>query len=328
MPIDRGYDAAMIARPTRADWLLLLALGFMWGTSYVFIRLGVETLGTFTLIAARLGIGLALLVTVVVLAKEPLPRSPRIYGHLIVMACVNIVVPFALITTAERSVDSNLAAIINGSVPLFVIFFAALFLHDEPLTVNRLGGLVIGYLGVIILVSKSLLGGGGTESSVSAELALVGSAIAYGAGAVYARRNVRGLRPMIPALFQVGFAFVIVAVIALVAENPIGQSWTGNAIFAVVWLGLLGSGFAYLANFRLLSRIGATRTSLVAYLLPVVGIISGALMFNEQVDGRLIAGTILILAGVALVNSHRGQRRLFGRAAPSAETPPTTTRQV
>jgi drug/metabolite transporter (DMT)-like permease len=318
----------MIARPTRADWLLLLALGFMWGTSYVFIRLGVETLGTFTLIAARLGIGLALLVTVVFIAKEPLPRSPRVYGHLVVMACVNIVLPFALITTAERSVDSNLAAIINGSVPLFVIFFAALFLHDEPLTVNRLGGLVIGYFGVIILVSKSLFGGGSTESSISAELALVGSAIAYGAGAVYARRNVRGLRPMIPALFQVGFAFVIVAVIALVTESPfVGWEASGdslvpglpNAIFAVVWLGLLGSGFAYLVNFRLLSRIGATRTSLVAYLLPVVGIISGALMFNEQVDGRLIAGTILILAGVALVNSHRGQRRLFGRAAPSTE---------
>ncbi|HXI46295.1 MAG TPA: DMT family transporter, partial [Candidatus Acidoferrales bacterium] len=269
----------MIARPTRTDWLTLLALGFMWGTSYVFIRLGVETLGTFTLIAARLGIGLALLATVVFLAKEPLPRSPRIYGHLVVMACINIVVPFALITTAERSVDSNLAAIINGSVPLFVIFFAALFLHDEPLTVNRLGGLVIGYLGVIILVSKSLLGGS-TESSITAELALVGSAIAYGAGAVYARRNVRGLRPMIPALFQVGFAFVIVAVIAFATEQPFA-GWTAsssaplipgvpNAIVAVVWLGLLGSGFAYLANFRLLSRIGATRTSLVAYLLPVV----------------------------------------------------------
>jgi drug/metabolite transporter (DMT)-like permease len=311
----------MIARPTRGDWLTLLALGFMWGTSYVFIRLGVETLGTFTLIAARLGIGLALLATVVVLAREPLPRDPRTYGHLVVMAVINIVLPFALITTAERSVDSNLAAIINGTVPLFVIFFAALFLHDEPLTVNRLVGLVVGYLGVMVLVSKTLLGGG-TPSSISGELALVASAVCYGAGAVYARRNVRGLRPMIPALFQVGFAFVIVAVIALATEQPFGPGWTGGAILAVVWLGLLGSGFAYLANFRLLSRIGATRASLVAYLLPVVGIIAGALVFAEQVDPRLIAGTILILAGVALVNSHRGERRLFGRAAPATSSAP------
>src|SRR5437016_2116568 len=130
MPRPGGrYHAGMIARPTRADWLTLIALGFMWGTSYVFIRIGVETLGTFTLIAARLGIGFALLATVVVLAREPLPRDPRTYGHLVVMAVINIVLPFALITTAERSVDSNLAAIVNGSVPLFVILFAALFLH-------------------------------------------------------------------------------------------------------------------------------------------------------------------------------------------------------
>ena len=307
----------MIARPTRADWATLLALGLMWGTSYVFIKLGVETLGTFTLIAGRLGIGLALLATVVVLAREPLPRSARTYGHLVVMAVINIVLPFTLITTAERSVDSNLAAILNGTVPLFAIVFAALFLHDEPMTVNRLGGLIVGYLGVIVLVSKSLLSGG-AGSSIEGELALVGSAVCYGAGAVYARRNVRGLRPMIPALLQVGFAFVIVATIALVTE-PVGSGWTGNAIIAVVWLGLLGSGFAYLANFRLLSRIGATRTSLVAYLLPVVGIVSGALMFGEQVDVRLVAGTALVLAGVALVNSHRGERRLFGRAAPASD---------
>src|SRR5919112_4117248 len=115
----------MIARPTRTDWLLLLALGIMWGTSYAFIKLGVQTLPTFTLIATRLAIGLALLVSVVLIAREPLPREPRIYGHLVVMSVVNIVLPFALITTAEKSVDSNLAAIINGTVPLGVIVLAA-----------------------------------------------------------------------------------------------------------------------------------------------------------------------------------------------------------
>jgi drug/metabolite transporter (DMT)-like permease len=307
----------MLARPARSDWLLLLALGFMWGTSYVFIRRGVETLPTFTLIAARLGIGLLLLASVVRLAREPLPRSPRIYGHLVVMAVVNIVLPFALITTAERSVDSNLAAILNGSVPLVVIVLAALVLHDEPLTVNRLAGLLVGYLGVVVLVSHDLFAATG-QSSLEGELALIGSTICYGAGAVYARHTMRGLRPMIPALFQVGFAFVISSLVALLAEDAPAVAWTANAVIAVVWLGVLGSGLAYLVNFRLLARIGATRTSLVAYLLPVVGIISGALMFNEQVDARVIGGTVLILAGVALVNSRYGQRRLFGRTPPPA----------
>ena len=306
----------MIARPTRSDWLLLLALGFMWGTSYVFIKLGVQTLPTFTLIAARLGIGLALLATVVAVAGERLPREPRIYGHLVVMSVVNIVLPFALITTAERSVDSALAAVLNGAVPLFVIVLAAFFLHDEPLTVNRLVGLGIGYLGVIVLVSRSL---GATGSTLTGELALVLSTVSYGAGAVYARRNMRGIPPMIPALFQVGFAFVIVSVIALLTEQPWNVSWSRDAIIAVVWLGILGSGLAYLANFRLLARVGATRTSLVAYLLPIVGIVSGALMFGEVIDVRIGIGTFLIIAGIALVNSRFGQRRLFGRTPPTTE---------
>lgn len=308
----------MIQRPTRTDWLTLLALGFMWGTSYVFIKLGVQTLPTFTLIAARLGIGLALLATVVFIAREPLPRSPRIYGHLVVMAVINIVLPFALITTAERSVDSALAAILNGALPLFVIVLAAVFLHDEPLTVNRLAGLLIGYVGVIVLVSRSL---GLGSSSLAGELELVASTACYGAGAVYARRNMRGIRPMIPALFQVGFAFVIVLVIALFTEQPWDVRWSPDAILAVVWLGILGSGFAYLANFRLLSRIGATRTSLVAYLLPIVGIVAGALAFQEVVDLRLLAGAALVIAGVALVNSRFGQRRLFGGTPPAAAAP-------
>ncbi len=308
----------MIARPTRLDWLLLLLLGSMWGTSYVFIKIGVETLPTFTLIAARLGIGLTILATVVVVAREPLPRNPRIYGHLVVMSIINIVLPFYLITTAERSVDSALAAILNGAVPLFVIVIASLFLDDEPITVNRLVGLIVGYGGVIVLVSRSL-GGSAGESSFVGELALIGSTLSYAIGAVYSRRNVRGLRPMIPALFQVGFAFVIVSVIAFLFEDPFAVSWSGSAIGAVVWLGVLGSGFAYLVMFRLLARLGATRTSLVAYILPVVGIAAGALVFQETVDARVLFGTALVIAGVALVNSRFGQRRLFGRGAPPAQ---------
>ena len=305
----------MIARPARSDWLLLLLLGLMWGTSYAFIKLGVQSLPTFTLIATRLGIGLALLATVVAIAREPLPRDLRTYGHLLVMAVINIVIPFTLITTAERSVDSAVAAILNGAVPLVVIVVAALFLHDEPMTVNRVVGLVVGYAGVIVLVSRGLTSLA-TPGSVTGELALIGSTIAYGVGAVYSRRNTRGLRPMIPALFQVGFAFAIMSALAMLFEAPFAVQWNTDALIAVLWLGLLGSGVAYILNFRLLGRIGATRTSLRAYLLPIVGIVTGALMFGEQIDARVILGTGLVIAGVALVNSRYGQRRLFGRTPP------------
>lgn len=308
----------MIARPTRGDWALLLILGLMWGTSYAFIKLGVENgLPTFTLIATRLLIGLVLLAAVVFLAREPLPRSPRIYAHLFAMSLINIVLPFFLITTAERSVDSAIAAVINGAVPLFVILLAALTFHDEPITVNRLAGLVVGYIGVIVIVSPGLASTTGSE--LNGELALLGSTISYAFGAVYARRTIRGLRPMIPAVFQVFFSFLVVAVLAVLTEKPFETQWNGNAILAILWLGVFGSGFAYLANFRLLSRIGATRTSQLAYLLPAVGIATGAIMLNEQVDPIVLAGTALVLSGIALVNSRRGERRIFGRSPAKPE---------
>ena len=303
----------MADRGSRFDWLVFLALGGFWGSSYLFIKFGVETLTPFVLIALRLGIGLTLLVAVVAYAREPLPRSPRIYGHLVVMSIINIVLPFWLITTAEQSVDSSLASILNSTVPLFVILIAAGFLHDEPITVNRLVGLVVGFGGVVLLTGGNIAVGGETFGT----LALVGSSIAYAVGSVYARRNVRGLRPMIPALFQVGFAFVFSTILAFVFEDPLSIQLTTQAVGSVVWLGLVGSGLAYLAFFRLLGRWGPTRTSLVAYLLPIWGIALGALFAAEVVDVRVLLGTGLVLTGVALVNSRYGGRRLFGRAAPT-----------
>ncbi|HEX8025255.1 MAG TPA: DMT family transporter [Candidatus Limnocylindrales bacterium] len=308
----------MIARPTRQDWVLLLVLGVMWGTSYVWIKVAVDNgLSTFTLIAGRLGIGLALLAAVAASRRIELPRNPRIYGHLLVMAVINIVIPFTLITTAERQVNSNIAAIINGSVPLFVVVIAAWFLHDEPLTLNRLAGIAVGYVGVVVLVAPGLLSAGG-GSSLTGELALVGSTLAYAFGGVYSRANMRGVPPLVPALFQVGFAFAIITAIAFATEQPLAQPWPAQTIFAVAWLGILGSGLAYILNFRLLARIGAGGTAVLAYLLPIVGIVSGFFVRGEAVDLTLAIGTLLILGGIGLTTSKRGQRTIFGRAAAQA----------
>ena len=305
----------MSARSARIDWLLFILLGFMWGSSYLFIKIGVDQgLPPFTLITLRLAIGFALLASVVAYAREPLPREARMYGHLFVMGVVNIAVPFALITFAEQAVDSSLASVINSAVPLFVIVVAAIFLKGETITVNRVVGLAIGFVGVAILVGFDIQDLG--SANALGELALVGSTISYACGAVYTKAHIHGLRPMIPAVFQVGFALVIVTVLAFVFERPLGVSFTPESIVAVVWLGLLGSGLAYLVFFRILGRWGATRTSLVAYLLPVYGIALGALVLREPIAASTLVGAGLVIGGIAVVNSRYGARPLFaGRNA-------------
>jgi drug/metabolite transporter (DMT)-like permease len=302
----------MTQRGSLADWSLFILLGFMWGSSYLFIKIGVDAgLTPFTLIATRLLFGFLLLAAVVAIAREALPRQLGTYGHLFVMAILSVALPFTLITWAEQSVDSTLAATLNSSVPLFVIPIAALMLVDEKVTTNKLIGVSVGFIGVAILVGFDAGVLAGTD--VLAALALIGSSISYAAGGVYARRFVHGLRPMIPAMVQVGLALLMTAVQALVFESPITFPARFDAIFAVVWLGVLGSGLAYLVFFRLLGAWGATRTSLVAYLLPVYGIVLGAAVLSEPIDTRLVLGTLLVIAGIALVNLRGRWLPAFGR---------------
>lgn len=303
----------MSERGSRADWLVFLGLGFIWGSSYLFIKLAVDDFGTATLVALRLVIGAVLLWAVVLVARQTLPRERRMYGHLIVMAVINIMIPFLLITWAEQSVESSLAAILTSPVPLFAIVLSSLFLPDEPIRVNGLLGLLVGFVGVILVVSPGLTGAG---SSVGGQLALLGAAFSYACGAVYARRNVRGLAPMVPAVFQVTFAAIMASTLALLLEHPWTATPDAQAIFSIVWLGILGSGVAYLFVFRLFKNWGATRTTLVAYEIPVWGIVLGFLVLGEPVGAQLIAGTALIITGVALVNARFGRRRLFGRVPP------------
>ncbi len=245
---------------TRLDWLLFVLLGFFWGSSYLFIKIGVDAgLEPFTLVSLRLLVRAGAARDVVAVARESLPREPRMYGHLAVMGLFSVALPFGLITWAEQSVDSSLAAVLTGAVPLFVIPFAALFLPAERITLKAVAGIAIGLVGVAVVVGFDPASLAGNE--LIAEIALIGAAASYAVGGVYARRNAHGLRPMIPALFQVAFALVMMSIPALIIERPWERGIAPEALFAVVWLGLLGSGAAYLIFFRILGRWGATRTS-------------------------------------------------------------------
>jgi drug/metabolite transporter (DMT)-like permease len=306
----------MNRRTTPIEWLVFLALGAAWGSSYLFIKIGVETLTPFTLVAGRLAIGAAVLALVMRFARQPLPRQQSVYWHLAVVALLGIVIPFSLISWGEQTIDSGLAAILNGTVPLFAIVLAALVLADEPITVNRLAGLVVGFAGVVLLTAPGLRDGFG--GSLPGQLALIGASISYGAAGVYARRTVRGVPALTSAFLEVGIAFVITVVLAAAFGGPWATRVDGGTVLSVAWLGLIGSGLAFLAFFYLLDRWGATRTALVAYLLPVVGIVLGVLVLQESVTLPMLGGTALIIGGIALANSRFGHRRLAGRRAVEA----------
>jgi len=295
-------------------WALFIGLGFFWGSSYFWIKVALDTVPPLTLIAGRLVLASLFLWTVVLITREPLPRSSRQYAHLFVMAIVNIVVPFVLIAVGEQSIDSALASILNATVPLFVIILAPMFLPDEGITWPRVAGLAVGFAGVILLIAPDLVNV--RDADPTGELLLLGSSLCYAIGNVYAKRNVKGLAPRIPALFQVFLATLVVVPAALLVDRPFASVQPApEAVIAIVWLGIVGSGLAYLCYFTILANWGATRTSLVAYLLPVVGIFLGAVVLGDPVTINRVAGTALVIAGIALVNSGPAVRRRLDRRA-------------
>jgi drug/metabolite transporter (DMT)-like permease len=288
----------------RFNWLLFLALSFMWGSSYLFIKIGVDAgLQPITLVMFRLLMSAAFLALVVVAARDSLPRSVRSWFHLTVIGFTGVVLPFVLITIAEQSVDSALAAILVAPVPLLVIPIAALVLPDEPVTATKVVGVLVGFVGVAILVGfdPAQLG----TSDLAAELLLLGAAVSYAFNGVYARRWVKGSTPRATSFAQVFAALVMVSVLAFVFEQPFSSPVTFDAVLAVAWLGIIGSGAAFVVFFRLLGAWGAGRTSTVAYLMPVVGIVLGALVLSEPISTDRVVGTALVIGGIALVNMKR-----------------------
>ena len=295
------------SRTTRSGGSYPVLLGLIalaWGSSYLFIKIGVETLPPLSLVFMRLLVGLAILGAVVVVTRTPLPRDPRTLGHLAILGAVNIAIPFWLIGWAEQHISSGLAGILQSAAPFFTLVLAASFVHDEHITRDRVAGMAIGFLGILVLSAPNLaeVGTAAGAQRLLGELGVVLASLAYATGNTYARRTLRETRPLVLATGQVGWALAMVVALAFLVDGGITLPSVPEAWFAVGWLGSVGTGFAYVIFFRLLTGWGPTRASLVAYLLPVVAVVLGVVVLGETVDATFIAGAVLIVAGIWVVN--------------------------
>jgi drug/metabolite transporter (DMT)-like permease len=297
-------DGSQRARAGGSYPVLLGLLALMWGSSYLFIKIGVETLPPLSLVSLRLLVGLAILVVAVVVTRTPLPRDRRTLGHLAILGAVNIAIPFWLIGWAEQHISSGLAGILQSTAPFFTLVLAASFVHDEHITRGRVAGIAIGFLGILVLSARNLadVGTAAGAQRLLGELAVVLASLAYAAGNTYARRALREARPLVLATGQVGWALAMVVALAFLVDGGITLPTVPEAAFAVGWLGAVGTGFAYVVFFRLLTGWGPTRASLVAYLLPVVAVVLGVAVLGETVDATFLAGAVLIVGGIWVLN--------------------------
>ena len=277
------------------DLACLLLLATLWGGSYSFIKLGVETIPPITLIAARTLIAGALLLVVIRLRGLTLPRDPVIWRRFLIQACLNSAVPFTLIAWAETSVDAGLATILNAGSPIFAFLLSLLLFRAEAAAGRKLLGVAAGMFGVCLIIGVEALSGFGRE--LWAQLALVAAAACYGGAALFGR-NFKGLDPIMPAAGSLICGAAILLPLSLLVDRPWMLTPSATSIQALLALSLFSTALAFILYFRLIDRLGTVGATSVAYLRVPTGVAIGVLVLGERLSPTAWAGLALVIVGV------------------------------
>lgn len=286
----------MPARSAR-DWVLLIALSAMWGSAFLFIKLGVASVPPTTLVAARIVLGALILLVAMRWRGLSLPRLGRAWWPYVVLAVVGNSAPFFLISWGQQTVDSALAGILMAIMPLTTLLLAHFFVAGERMTAWRSGGFVVGFCGILVLMGPSAMAGLG--GNLLAELAVLGGALCYAANSVFARRAIKtDFLVASTAVMLVGSAIMLP--LSLWIDQPWTLTPTAGSVAAIVWLGIGPTALATILYFTLIASAGPTFMALVNYLSPVVALAAGVGLLGEQPGPSAYAGLGLILLGIAV----------------------------
>jgi drug/metabolite transporter (DMT)-like permease len=295
----------------RRPAVILTLLALIWGASFMLIKIADRQLAPATLILGRLGSAALLLAAIAVVRlgpRETVDEIRRAWRWLVVIGLVNTALPFWLLSWGEKRIDSGLASIIQGAVPIFNALLAFGFFREARVGGLRLLGLGIGFVGVALLV------GAQPQGKLLAALAVVAMAFCYAIGTLLAGRYVRGTSPLVVALASTAVS-TLAALPAGIVQAPAGM-WHGETIAAILVLGFVGTAIAYLLFFALIQRAGANYATLVTYLGPPIALAYGSIFLDESFGLSAFAALALVLVGVALAT---GSVRLASLRAGRAE---------
>jgi drug/metabolite transporter (DMT)-like permease len=288
---------------SHAPWLeRYVLLSAIWGTSFLFIKVADRQLAPLQVVLARMALGAATVLAVLLLRRERLPSGARTWGQLAFLALISNALPFSLIAYGETHISSVLAGLWNATTPLFTLLIALFVLPDERPTRRRVGGLALGFVGVAVVLGPwSGLGG----PSLAGSLAVAGASACYGVSFVYVRRFLTAQPDarvsLVAGQLLCGTAIVTVATLLFTsAPAHLGA----EPVLSVAALGVLGTGVAYLLNYAIVDRAGATIASTVTYLIPLFATVCGVAFLGEGLSWNAPVGALVVLGGVAL--SQRG----------------------
>ncbi|MER5700958.1 DMT family transporter [Micromonospora sp. NPDC002296] len=311
-------------RSALRSWLPgFLALAAIWGSSFLFIKIGIRELHPLHLTLYRVAAGALTLLVLLPLLRDRLPREPRVWAHLFVAAALGVALPFTLFGYGEQRVESMLAGIWNATTPLVVLPLAVLVFRTERLTPRSAVGLGLGFVGVLVVLGV-WEGVGGAH--FTGQLMCLGAAACYGVAIPYQKRFIAGSSHSGVSLSAAQLLLAtaqLAAVGPLVAgAPPVPTGLSAEVLASVLALGALGTGLAFVINLRNIRVAGASTASTVTYLIPIFAVLIGALALGERLNWHQPVGALIVLAGVAVTQGLLGRRRRPAGAPGPTGAPP------
>ncbi|WP_419905657.1 DMT family transporter [Kiloniella sp.] len=301
-------------KPRIHQYVLLILLGAIWGSSFFLIKITLETISPVTLTAFRLFLAFLVLSTLMLALGKRFPKDRRTWLRYLAIAVTGNIVPFILISWGELHIESGLAAILMSVVPLTALVVSHFWTDDEKMSLPKTMGTLVGFGGVILLVGPDALKGLG--DSVLGQLAVAFASFCYGATSVYARKTgLVKLDPIVNGAAILLCASIMAIPMAFVLEDPLALDPTVRSVGALISLAVLSTAIAYIVLYYLLGMAGANFTALNNYLVPVFGMVWGFLFLSESYDTEAFVALAIILFGIIITQLGKKRRKILGDAA-------------
>ena len=276
-------------------WILLTVLGALWGSAFMFIKVATPEFGPIALVNTRLIIA-SFIFLPILLQKKYIHLLKPIWKQVLVLAILNNAIPFTLFSFASFGADSNILAILNATTAFNTMIIAYIWI-GENVSVKQLFGLLLGFIGIFILVNPQ-----NSETTLISSMSALLASFFYSYSTVYIQRQSVNDNKMVLIGWSIIFSAVIMLPVTIFYLPETIPSI--SAIGSAVWLGAISTGIGFLGYVRLIDKIGAVKTSTVAYFLPVFGIIWGAVFLDEIISSTIIIGCLIVLIGIYFANSN------------------------
>ena len=287
----------MPRQPTRNDYIVLFALGALWGSSFGAIKIALHGVTPLTVMSVRILLAGAALLLLILVRKTPLPRGIQNWIKIGWMALFGTLIPFFLVPWGQLQIDSNLAAILMAVNPLFALTLGHFFSEHESFSLRQLLAMLVGFSGILLVFGENAISS--INGNIWAQLAVIGAGFCYTISGVIVS-SVRGASADSVSASIFICSSVIVFPLWMILEQPWSLHFETESLLALTYLGLVSTGMAFLMRYYIILRAGAVFLSYVAFIIPMFGILFGILFLGETISVNTMGAVVLILSGVYL----------------------------